>query len=787
MSNKPYDCDTQSYWCSEQEYLSPPRSFGHFLEDGSGYRITHPAPPRPWLNYFANARFGAVLSDHAMGFCWYKTPLMRITRYEHPIDYLPRQFTNGRDVTVTDMESGTRACLFRDGLNPVCTHYPGYSEITATMLDLHFRFRFFVPVTLPCEVWLVHISNPERAPRSLAIEFTQTWSFAKFGSHTAEAGIPYVSTPGEHMTVDATDHTVVCEAAAPELPWRLHGFFASPGATARSSPLMETRPDGRKFTFHHCALTHAISLEPGAETELAVFSGATEDPSEALHFKRATRADAYQEWRDVLAHWNDLVSKVNCTIPEKNLEAFLNHWFKNQLHLTFHFVRSGHWGYRDALQDAWAYAMLSPTEARDRLRFMLGGMFADGTAPRQLSKFEDGKHDFRRFMDSTTWAPRAVLGLLQETGDPQFLFESIPFLDGHASTVLDHLRRGVDSLWEKRGSHGGCLTGDGDWNDALEGISRDGDAESYWLTMALYDATVIMQEIYSWIGDHTAATLMAERAAQLTLIVNEVAWDGEWYCYGVTGSGKPIGSHRNREGRIHLNAQSWAIFTGLSDPHRTELAIAAVEKHLETPVGPALLAPPYALEADEIGRIARLEPGTFENGSVYQHAVSFYILALLRAGHHEQALDLFLRVLPTNPLNPDTRRTSEPYCTGNYYCGPGHSRFGQNFFTWFTGNAAWLLRIGFDELLGVKGGLQGLLIDPRAPLSWSNWYVTRVYRGCRYDLRFTRTDQVKDMQISVDGRPLSAPVIPPLSQPRASVEIKLPLHSTASTQTGNAP
>lgn len=773
-SSKAYDCDTRPYWTDEQALQSGPRTFGHFTEKGHGYRITNPATPRPWLNYFANDRFGAVLANDGKGFCWYKTSLVRITKYDHPIDYLPRQFEDGRDIRVTDPATGESARLFRDGQSLVCTHYPGFSEITATVLGLDFRIRFFVPVDRPCEVWLAEITNPGPRPRTITLECAQTWSLAKFGSHTAEEGIPYLSTPGDRLTTTVADHAVRADAASPELPWRLHAFFSSPGATASVAPLPEVRRDGRRFVFHRCLLTHTLTLGAGGSRDIAVFSGATEDAAEAKAISQATREDAAADWQHVQEQWALFASHAHCRLPDKNLEYFLNYWFKNQLHLTFHFVRSGHWGYRDALQDAWGYTLLDPASAARRLRFMLSGMFANGTAPRQLSKFEDGKHDCRRFMDSTVWAPRAVLGLLQETGDRAFLSELLPFLDGGASSVLDHLRRGVDALWEKRGRHGGCLTGDGDWNDALEGISRDGDAESYWLTMALYDAVMIMKRLYEWLDDQEAAGVMAERAAALARVVNTDAWDGEWYCYGVTGSGKPIGSHRNREGRIHLNAQSWAVFSGLADASRSTQAIEAVDRYLGTPVGPALLAPPYDLEAGEIGRIARLEPGTFENGAVYQHAVSFYILALLRAGRPDQALDVFRRLLPTNPENPDARRTSEPYCTGNFYCGPGHSRFGQNFFSWFTGNAAWLMRIGFDDLLGVRAGFDGLVIEPNVPSDWEHWSVERLYRGCLYEMTFDRSGAVDSLRITIDGQPVAGHVIPPLSRPRARVSVLLP-------------
>jgi cellobiose phosphorylase len=172
--------------------------------------------------------------------------------------------------------------------------------------------------------------------------------------------------------------------------------------------------------------------------------------------------------------------------------------------------------------------------------------------------------------------------------------------------------------------------------------------------------------------------------------------------------------------------------------------------------------PPYVDEGDEVGRIANLEPGTFENGSVYQHAVTFHIFALLAESvvDPEKAFATFAALLPTNPENFDCRRTSEPYCTGNYYCGPSHKRFGQNFFTWFTGNASWLLRAGFDEILGVKADFDGLRVAPKVPKGWREFSVVREFRDCVYEISFFRVADGERTRILVDGKPIEGNLIP---------------------------
>jgi cellobiose phosphorylase len=369
---------------------------------------------------------------------------------------------------------------------------------------------------------------------------------------------------------------------------------------------------------------------------------------------------------------------------------------------------------------------------------------------------------------------RTLVDLIKETGDFSILKHELKFLDStETASVDEHVFRALDYLYKHRGQHGICLTGDGDWNDALEGISRDGDAESVWLTIALYDAMKLMQELYSAAKQPERAEIMHERANEIKNIVNDVAWDGAWYIYGFTGSGKPIGSKKNREGKIHLNAQAWAVFSGIADSERANLAMQSVFKYLDSPLGPVLMSPPYIDEAGEVGRIANLEPGTFENASIYQHAVTFYIFALLAKNikKSNKAFSVFSNLLPTNPDNFDCRRTSEPYCTGNYYCGTGHPRYGQNFFTWFTGNASWLLRAGFDEILGVKAGFNGLKISPSVPDDWDEFSVKRNFRNCDYHIEFTRSHD-NSTHIYIDGKEITGNTITASSNKYCKIKVE---------------
>lgn len=749
-----YDCDTSPYWCSDEDYHHNGRSYGRFIEGGRGYLIEDRNTPRPWLNYLCNDKFASCVSNIGLGFTWLYSSLLRVTKYEHEIDYLPREFEDGREVILRDLDSGEQWQAFRDQDEVCCVHRPGNTLIEAKAYGLRVTMELFVPVEDSGECWIVTIHNMEDRPRRLELILGQTWCFAHFGIHTAEEGIPYLSTPGKTTKTWQQDNALFAETGADDLPTAIFAVFQTAEAgDGKLSEEISERKDGRVFRFPVCRIQRTVNLLPFASEATHVFSGADSEPGShyTMHRKYADCSVYQEEKTRVQKERTKVDGRVSCTLPEKNIELFLNTWLKNQLFLTFRFVRSGYFGFRDTLQDTWGYTLLDPDASRRNLLRTLSHVRRDGVCPRNFSPF-DNNHDLRAFMDSGSWIAQCLVDYVKETGDIAVLHEPIPWLDSEeASPLIDHAWQAIDLLYEKRGMHGLCMTGDGDWNDALEGISKSGDAVSAWLTMALFHAQNLMAELYSYIGNENRSDELLRRSEELREALNTYAWDGDWYVYGFTGSGQPIGSSENFEGRIHLNAQTWAIFTGLADEDKIQSMRRAIAEHLDTEYGPALLAPPYVEEAEEVGRIARLEPGTFENGSIYMHAVAFAIYAELISGHPCKAVDLFTRLLPTNPANFDNRRTSEPYCTGNYYCGPGHPRFGQNFFTWFTGNAAWLLRAGFDEMLGLKPDFDSLKIQPSVPSSWNRFRASRVFRGQVYTFNYERKADKEKPSLMING------------------------------------
>lgn len=167
-----------------------------------------------------------------------------------------------------------------------------------------------------------------------------------------------------------------------------------------------------------------------------------------------------------------------------------------------------------------------------------------------------------------------------------------------------------------------------------------------------------------------------------------------------------------------------------------------------TEYGPQLNAPAYTKYGARCGRLQTQRPGTFANGGIYLHAVSFMIMADCACGRYADALDRMARVLPNHRDHCDTRRTSEPYSVGNVYYGSEHPCHGMNLYSWFSATPSWLIHDGFEGLLGVKADYRGLRITPHEIDDWQEYKVKKVFRGTTYQIAFQKSDE---KGIYVDG------------------------------------
>ncbi|MEK7670964.1 MAG: glycosyl hydrolase family 65 protein, partial [Bacteroidota bacterium] len=97
---------------------------------------------------------------------------------------------------------------------------------------------------------------------------------------------------------------------------------------------------------------------------------------------------------------------------------------------------------------------------------------------------------------------------------------------------------------------------------------------------------------------------------------------------------------------------------------------------------------------------------------------------------------------------------AEPYVTPGNIEGPDSAFFGRGGWTWYTGSAAWLFKVGLEWILGVRPAFDGLLLDPCIPPAWNGFKVRRTFRGATYHIEVKNPEHVQCgvKELWVDGQ-----------------------------------
>jgi hypothetical protein len=173
-----------------------------------------------------------------------------------------------------------------------------------------------------------------------------------------------------------------------------------------------------------------------------------------------------------------------------------------------------------------------------------------------------------------------------------------------------------------------------------------------------------------------------------------------------------------------------------------------------------LFTPPFDRTRRDPGYIKGYLPGIRENGGQYTHAAVWTAWAFAEMGRTQTAETLF-RLL--NPIyHADTRqrwsatRSSRVMAADIYGVAP-HGRGG---WTWYTGSAAWMYRLGLEGIL-VHRVAGGLLIA-RASATWPGYEATYRYGAATYQIR-VRNGRVSGEPagaiLTIDGRPVPGNLI----------------------------
>lgn len=791
--------------------------YGYFDDEAGEYIITRPDTPKPWVNVICPGDYGLVVSQTGGGYSW-KThaSLNRITRWEQDLvrdDW--GKYLYARDESTGEFWSLTWKPVCRRPEAYRVAHGMGYSVFTARNHGVESRLVLFVPPGEPVEVWHASLTNATDKPMTLSLfsyfewclgaapdwhrefhkTFIETAFDAELGALFAQKRLwelgnakgQHWNRSWEYLAFHSASGPVVGHEGEKEEFLGRYGSLSNPKAVEEGTLSGTTG----KWTDAMASLQVRVELAPGETREVVYVLGAVgqqdRSTAEQLIRKYKDPAAARAALAETRRFWSGLLGTVQVRTPDEGFNLLTNQWLKYQAisgrlwGRTGYFQPGGAFGFRDQLQDSQVFLTVDPSRTKEQIRLHAEHQFSDGHVfhwwhPLAETGMENATSDNR------LWLPFVTVAYLKETLDFAFLDERIRYRDAGEGSLYEHCLRAIDYNLQRLSPRGLPLIGGGDWNDGMNAVGTEGKGESIWLGHFLYGVLREFAGVAGRRGDAATQRRYDQQAEQLKAAVNRYGWDGEWYLRATCDDGTILGSSACREGRIYLNAQTWAVLNNVAGPERTAAVLAAVKKYLSREYGPLLLYPAYKTPDERIGYLTRYAPGVRENGGVYTHAAVWAIAAEAKAKDAAEAWRMYHNLCPVyRGMQPELYQV-EPYVTPGNVDGPDSPHFGRGGWTWYTGSAAWLYRVSLEWLLGVRAEWEGLRVDPCIPAEWDGFTLTRPFRGAQYNIQVSNPRHVSHgvAKVVVDGQavpPDAGPafnVIPAFSDGRThSVEVVL--------------
>ena len=778
--------------------------YGGFSANGREYVIELPLgrlPPAPWVNVIGYPEFGFMVSETGSQCTWaLNSGENRLTPWSNDAIRDPtgealylRDEETGEVWTPTPFPSGNSQS-FR------VTHGAGYTLFEHHSHGLIQHLSLFASPEDPVKI--IHLKVENTLPHSRRITATQYVEWVLGTTHAASTAYIIPEFDSSHECLLATNpynsefnqRVGFLMASKP-----IHGLtadrteflgrggnYASPSALHRLG--LETRLSPGEDPC--AALQIHLDLLPGASEEIYFVLGQGKDKEQSLELVEKYHDPAYvgSAFERTHAFWNNLLCKVQVHTPQPAMDLILNRWMLYQTlscriwGRTGFYQSSGAFGFRDQLQDALALLTVDPAITRGQIINAAQRQFEEGDVLHWWHP-PSGRGVRTRISDNLLWLPYVTARYIEVTGDKDFLNEKISLLSApplaqgemerynqfslaeQPRSLFEHCLLAIDKGATK-GPHGLPLIGTGDWNDGLNRVGENGQGESVWLAWFLCDVLNRFASLCELVGDVETAQRMRLQARDYAAAVEQSGWDGAWYRRATFDDGAPLGSIQNTECQIDAIAQSWAVLSRMGDAQRSRQAMQSVQDRLIRPEDRLVLlfTPPFDKTRRDPGYIKGYLPGIRENGGQYTHAATWTAWAFAIMGEGKQAAALFDLLNPIFQTDTEEKAAHyrvEPYviCADIYSKAPFVRRGG---WTWYTGSAAWMYRLGLEAILGFTKKGDALSIEPVIPPSWDGFTIRYQWGESLYLIEITNPEHVAHgvRQVTLDGHTLIDRSIP---------------------------
>lgn len=785
----------------------PPLRFGNDiggLDVNNAYQmhVDHRnLPAAPWANVIANPAGGFLVSERGAGCTWAENAYFyRLTPWHNdPVSDPISDVVYLQDADTDALWSATPAPVPHDGRYRVC-HAPGRSTFEHEHGGIATELRLSTPPDDAVKLSLLRITNRSGRPRRLVVTAYVEWTLgvrredAQSLVHTRFVPEQHAIFAQNHFDLHFAGWTAFLATSAPVASFTADrtAFIGRNGTLMRPAALQRDALDGvAGIALDPCgALQMTVDLAPGDSYDITILLGAAPSESAArLIVDRLRPTGAAHRAAETSENgWTSRLGVISVQTPDDAFDAMVNTWTLYQALSCRMWARtgvyqsSGAYGFRDQLQDVMAFVYAEPAVARAHILRAAARQFLEGDVQHWWHP-HTGRGVRTRFSDDLAWLPFVVDRYVRVTGDATILEEFVPFIrmrtlephehevydlptvtDEHGS-IYEHCRRALRRACTT-GSHGLPLIGTGDWNDGMSRVGAEGRGESVWLAWFLITTLRSFALHADARGDRDEATFMRRQADAYAEAVERSAWDGRWYRRAFYDDGTPLGSSISDECRIDSIAQSWSVISGAGQEDRQVMAMQSLDRELvdnSARLMP-LLTPPFDHGTHDPGYIRGYLPGVRENGAQYTHAALWGVMATALRGDGDRAFELF------QMLNPLTHAATaadaatykvEPYVVAaDVYTTP--SQLGRGGWTWYTGSASWMYRVGLETILGFTKIGDTLRIEPRVPAAWASYTIRYRFGGSTYDITVRDPHAVQRLggRVCIDGSLAADGIIP---------------------------
>jgi len=772
---------------------------GGFTRDGREY-VIYLAPgqwtPAPWVNVIAAPEFGCLISEAGMGCTWSQNSgENRLTPWRNdPVSDPPSEALYLRDEDTGDIWSPTPLPARADAPYLV-RHGAGYSTFEHASHGLEQNVRIFVVPDEPLKIVQLKLHNASTRMRRINVTYYAEWTLGVTRGNI----VPEFSSPHSALLARNTYNQDFPERVAFLASTReplgvttdrmeflgKHGNYARPAALERVGLVSRVEPSSDPCA----ALQLLLWLQPGETKEVTFLLGQGADRAEAERLIRRYQdiQNVASAWQALGGFWDEILGQVQVKTPDAGMNLLLNRWLMYQSlssrfwGRTAFYQSSGAFGFRDQLQDVMAYIHTRPDLVRGHILDAAAHQFEEGDVLHWWHP-PVGRGVRTRCSDDLVWLPYVTAHYVQATGDRSILDEQLPYLSAEPLKADENERYAQflstqnGSLYEHccralakgvtAGSHGIPLMGAHDWNDGMNRVGFQGQGESIWLGWFLSAALTDFARICELVDERGQADDYRAQADVILKALDLNGWDDKWYRRAYYDDGSPLGSASNTECQIDSIAQSWSVIAGGGDAARAGQAMESVHNLLVQPADGLirLLTPPFDRTPRDPGYIKGYPPGVRENGGQYTHAALWTIWASAKLGQTERAAELFHLINPIHHADTPEKMNHyrvEPYVVAaDVYSTPPHA--GRGGWTWYTGSASWMYRLGLEIILGLQRIGDHLRVTPCIPNGWKEYEIHYRFGATTYHIRVENSQGLErgTSRVVMDGNPLADENIP---------------------------